>query len=234
MSGTGPGVLVAWYNSGSDGWLSGNFEIHTAYSPDNGTTFKPVVVAARDEYELSYWLGPNGSLHRWWTGMFPSIAMDGNNKLHIAYTSSPTPDWSSTEAGNIRYVSSSKAPYKNYTMPITVNQDHLLTAQGFPAIAVEKQGTIHITWEDHRMSPNLDNTLYETYWARRVPGAASFSKEQSVSDTPSLSSYLFIGDYTGVAVNDTTLFAVWTDRRVDSSIWDYNNDVYGSRVIPKH
>lgn len=233
VSGVGPGVLVAWYNSGNDGWLTGSFEIHTAYSPDNGATFKPVVVAARDEYESSYWLGPNGSFHRWWTGMFPSIAMDGRNKLHIAYTSSPTSDGSSAEAGDIRYLSSSRAPYKNYTLPITVNRDGRLTAQGHPAIAVEKQGTVHLTWEDHRMSPNLDNTLYETFWARKVPGAASFSKEQSVSDTPSLSSDLFIGDYTGVAVNDSTIFAVWTDRRRDSSIWDYNNDVYGSRVIPK-
>ena len=234
VSGTGPGVLVAWYNSGSDGWLTGNFEIHTAYSPDNGATFKPVVVAVRDEKELSYWLGPNNSLHRWWTGMFPSIAMDGNNKLHIAYAACLTSDCSSTGAGDIRYVSSSRAPHNNYTMPITVNQDGLPTAHGHPAIAVERQGTVNVTWEDHRMSPNLDNTLYETYWARRVPGAASFSKEQSVSDTPSLSSDLFLGDYTGVAVNGSTIFAVWTDRRVDSSIWDYNNDVYGSRVIAKH
>jgi hypothetical protein len=233
VSGVGPGVVVAWYNSGSDGWLTGSFEIHTAYSPDNGATFKPVVVAARDEYELSYWLGPNDAFHRWWAGMFPSIAMDGRNRLHIAYTASPTSDWSSTEAGDIRYLSSCAPPYKKYTFPITVNRDGLLTAQGHPAIAVEKQGTVYVTWEDHRRSPNLDNTLYETYWARKVPGATSFRKEQTVSDTPSLSSDSFIGDYTGVAVNDATVYAVWTDRRVDSTTLDYNNDVYGSRVIPK-
>jgi hypothetical protein len=229
-SGIGPGVVVAWYNSGNDGWLTGSFEMHTAYSPDNGATFKPVVVAVRDVYELSYWLGPNGSFHRWWTSMFPSISMDGRNKLHIAYTSSPTADWSSPEAGDIRYLSSSRAPYKNYTLPITVNRDGLLTAQGHPAIAVENQGTVHLIWEDHRMSPHLDNTLYETYWARKVPGAKSFSKEQSVSDTPSLSSWSSVGDYTGLTVSDTTVYAVWTDRRVDSTIADYNNDVYGSRV----
>ena len=229
VSGVGPGVLVAWYSSGNDDW-TGGFQIHTAYSPDNGATFNPVVVAVRDQYKLPYWLGSNGM---WWTGMFPSIAMDGNNKLHIAYAASPTPDWSSSEAGDIRYLSSSRAPYRNYTMPITVNQDHLLTAQGFPAIAVEKQGTVHLTWEDHRMSPNLDNSLYGIYYARKVPGAASFSKEQMVSDTPSLSSNLIGGEYNGLAVNGSTIFAVWTDRRVDSSIWDYNNDVYGSRVIPK-
>lgn len=83
------------------------------------------------------------------------------------------------------------------------------------------------------MSPNLDNSLYGIYYARKVPGAASFSKEQMVSDTPSLSSNLIGGEYNGLAVNGSTIFAVWTDRRVDSSIWDYNNDVYGSRVIPK-
>jgi hypothetical protein len=234
VSGVGPGVVVSWYNSGHDGWLTGSFEIHTAYSPDNGATFKPVVVAARDEYETSYRLGPNDSFHLWWTSMFPSIAMDAKNKLHIAYTSSPSSDWSSAEAGNIRYLSSSRAPYKDYTLPITVNHDGLITAQGHPAIAVENQGTVHLTWEDHRISPNLDNTLYETYWARKVPGATSFSKEQSVSDTPSLSSWLSIGDYTGMVVSNTTVYAVWTDRRVDSTMLDYNNDVYGSRVIPKH
>ena len=83
------------------------------------------------------------------------------------------------------------------------------------------------------MSPNFDNSLYETYWARKVPDAVTFSKEQRVSDTASVSSSQSIGDNTGVAVGNTILFAVWTDRRVATSTHDFNNDVYGSRIIPK-
>ncbi|HKF59685.1 MAG TPA: hypothetical protein VKJ45_29860, partial [Blastocatellia bacterium] len=35
--GLGGEVLVAWYNSGTDGWLVGSFEIHTRRSSDHGT-----------------------------------------------------------------------------------------------------------------------------------------------------------------------------------------------------
>jgi hypothetical protein len=235
VSGVGPGVVVAWYHLGIGS--GGGFDIHAAYSPDNGASFHPVVVAAHDRNELPFYLGPYASFHWWRDAMFPSVAMDGGNNLHLAYTASPvtfdnTWDWSSAEAGDIRYVSS-KAPYTSFTTPITVNQDGLATAQGYAAIAAEKQGTVHITWEDHRVSPNLDNSLYETYWARKLPGAVTFSKEQRVSDTPSLSSSLSIGDNTGVAVGKTILFTVWTDRRVDTSKDNFNNDVYGSRIIPQ-
>jgi hypothetical protein len=244
-AGPGPDVLVAWYNSGPDGWLNGGFQIKVAHSADNGVTFDaPVIAAAESCCELPYWLGPSAFYHRWWGGMYPSTAIDGKGAAHIAYAYTPVNQntaagFSSTESGDIRYISSAGAPYAAWSAPITVNDDGLQRAHGFPAIAAAKDGTVWLSWEDHRLRPavatafpNSSNLYYDNFVARKAPGQASFFTNLRASDTSSISQRDFIGDYTGIAVNPGTTYAVWTDRRNRTNIFDQNNDVFGSRVIP--
>jgi hypothetical protein len=64
-----------------------------------------------------------------------------------------------------------------------------------------------------------------------VPGQSGFFNNFRVSDTSSIVQFDFIGDYIGLAANDTNLFAVWTDRRNRTSIFQTDNDVFGSRII---
>lgn len=243
-AGPGPDMLVAWYNSGPDCWLFGGFQIKVAHSPDNGATFDPPLVASSEACcELPFWLGPLAFYHRWWGGMFPSTATDGKGSSHITYTYSPvnhnTPaGFGSNESGDIRYITSSGAPYTIWSMPSTVNDDGLQQAQGYPAIAVRENGTVWLSWEDHRLSPtapvsfpNSSNLFYDNFVARKVPGQDSFFTNLRASDASSISQFVFIGDYTGVAANATANYAVWTDRRNRTNIFDSNNDVFGSRVV---
>ena len=244
-AGPGSDVLVAWYNSGPDGWLVGGFEIRTAHSPDHGATFDPIVIAAADSFELPFFLGPFCFYHRWWGGMFPSTAADGKGAIHITYTHSPIsqgpfPGCSSpsNESGDIRYITSEAAPYTSWSPPITVNDDGLVRAQGYPAIAAEEDGTVWVSFEDHRLSPSVptafpssSNLFYDNFVARKVPGHNYFFDNLRASDTSSISQFIFIGDYTGIAAIPTTSYAVWTDRRNRTNIFDANNDVFGSRII---
>ena len=182
--------------------------------------------------------------------MFPSLAIDDRGGAHIAYTHNPAnnfvpfvpglggPCTSTAESGDIRYISSSGAPYTAWSPPITVNDDGLVRAQGYPAIAIQHGDTVNITWEDHRLSPevptafpNSSNLFYDTFYARRVPGHDDFFRNFRVSDTSSINAFGFIGDYTGLAANDTELFSIWTDRRNRTSIFQFDNDVFGSRII---
>jgi hypothetical protein len=241
--GLGGEVVVAWYNSGPDGWLKGSFKIRTARSSNHGATFDPPVDASVDSFELPYWCGPFAFYHRWWGGMFPSLAMDHRGGAHIVYTHDPvdanTPaGFSSTESGDIRYITSGSPPYTSWSTPITVNDDGLPRAQGYPAIAIDHDATVNVVWEDHRLSPtvptsfpNSSNLRYDIFYARKVPGQGGFFRNFRVSDTSSLSAFIFLGDYIGLAQDETASFAVWTDRRNRISIFEFDNDVFGSRVI---
>ena len=243
-AGPGTDVLVAWYDSGPDGWLNGGFQIKVAHSADNGATFgTPVIAAAETCCELPFWLGPSAFYHRWWGGMFPSVAIDGKGGAHIAYTYTPvnqnTPQgFSSTYSGDIRYIASVGVPYDVWSTPITVNDDGLPRGHGFPAIAAGMDGTVWLSWEDHRLSPdmptafpNSSNLYYDNFVARKVPGQNAFFTNLRASDSSSISQKSFIGDYTGITLGSGTTYAVWTDRRNRTDIFDANNDVFGSRVI---
>lgn len=250
--GVGGDVLVAWYNSGTDGFLIGSFETHTRRSADHGATFDPVVVATTDSFELPFFLGPLAFYERWWEGMFPSLAIDAGGGAHIVYTHDPvnprTPaGFESPESGDIRYISSDGPPHTFWSDPITVNDDGLERAQGFPAINTQHDGTVDVVWYDHRLSPTLPNSTpfecfvqgicnssnlqYDVFYARKVLGQPGFFDNFRVSDTSSIVQFDFIGDYIGLAANDTDLFAVWTDRRNRISIFQTDNDVFGSRII---
>src|SRR5262249_51868552 len=78
---------------------------------------------------------------------------------------------------------------------------------------------------------NSSNLQYDVFYARKVPGHAGFFDNFRVSDTSSIVQFDFIGDYIGLAGNQTELFAVWTDRRNRTSIFQTDNDVFGSRII---
>jgi hypothetical protein len=229
VGGLGGEVLVAWYNSGSDGWLSGSFSIRVARSGDNGATFDPPVDAVTDSSELPFWLGPNASYHRWWVAMFPDVEIGPDGQAHIAYTHDPVAGSITAEDGDIRYISSQGAPYNAWSNPITVSDDSSGKAQGYAALEVGNGGQLHAMWEDHRLS-NQDNLFYDCYYSRKTPGSDWFSSFRA-NEASSMSDFVYIGDYFGITENDTMLFGIWTDRRDKSIIFDLEDDLYGSLII---
>lgn len=237
-------VLVAWYDSRADGPWVGSFEINTARSGNFGASFDPSVVAVVDSFELPYWLGPYASYHRWWGAMMPDVEIDDRGDAHIVYTHDPVPNTFSipgipgpvsttAEDGDIRYITSRGPFFTTWSAPVTVNDDATGTAQGFAALDAQPgSGTLHVIWEDHRLS-STDNLYYDIFYAQKVPGqGADWSTNFRVSDASSISDYVFAGDYMDLTSNSTLVFGVWTDRRHQTTKFADENNVFGSRIIP--
>ena len=253
VGGLGGEVLVAWYDQGDDGWLGGGFEIRTRRSYNHGAvgSWDDIVVAATDSYELQYFLGPyffpdpfGGFYKRWWCAMFPDVEVDLQGRAHIVYTHDPDPSFDTAEDGDIRYIASPGPPYGagSWSTPMTVNDDGMVRAQGYAALKVQHgsdgEALVHVIWEDSRLSPdvpiefpNSPNLYYDIFYARKPGTYPFFSRNMRVSEASSIQGF-FTGDYNDLAANDRLLFAIWTDRRDKSDIMDFENDVYGSRIIP--
>jgi hypothetical protein len=247
-------VVVAWYQSGSDGWLQGSFNIRTRHSTDHGATFSPVVDAAADSFETSYYQGPLSFYKRWWPTMWPDIEIGADGAAHIVYGHDPVLGEATPESGDIRYITSSGAPYTTWTLPVTVNDDGSGRAQGFAALEVEPGhgGLLHAIWEDSRLAPDLPisspsqcftgpvasrrcdspNLYYDIFYASKVPvpNLGWFSNFR-VSEALSIQDFDFGGDYIDLAANDTLLFGIWTDRRHRASPFELEDNTFGSRII---
>lgn len=246
--GRGGDILVAWFNSGVDGWLAGGFEIRTRLSSDHGATWDAIVTAASDSYELPFWLGPLNFYHRWWGGMFPDVEIDGSGAAHLAYThdpaENPEPGFSDTaEDGDIHYLSSAGAPYNSWSAPITVNDDGLVRAQGWATLETQTNNaatTVYLIWEDHRLSPEVptefpssSNLYYDIFSSKKGPYGSGWFANKRVTDFSSIVDFVFIGDYFDLASNSTLIYGIWTDRRDKTDIFDFEDDVYGSwRLLP--
>jgi hypothetical protein len=246
----GPGnqVVVAWYNSGTDGPFQGSFKIRTVFS-NSGTHWRRPVTAVRDSFEAPFFLGPFAFYHRWGGTMFPDIEI-ADGRAHLVYTHDPEengftivdpetgeeiflPDVSTTaEDGDIRYIRSSGTPYASWSAPVTLNDDGLVRAQGYPALETsqDKQGktTLHVLWEDHRRSPEgptdpdrfgeSSNLYYDIFTTSRRPGRG-WTPNTRVTDKRSIVDFIFIGDYFDITTSgDQLVFGIWTDRRHQTSI----------------
>ena len=249
-------LLVAWYHSGADGWLNGQFQIRTRRSPDFGTTWDPLVVAASEQYELRFFLGPLDFYRRWWIAMMPDVEIAPGGAAHIAYTYAPlnlnlVANAASSEQGDIRYITSAAAPYDAWSAPLTVNDDGPGRAQGFAALNIQHGGAashLHLIWEDTRLAPNLPtstpaacftgpiptrncdspNLFYDVFYARLLPGEGTgWSENLRFSDTLSIQDFVFAGDYIDLAANDRLVYGIWTDRRDQISPFAGDDDIMG-------
>ena len=184
--GRGGEVLVAWYHSGDDGHLVGDFEIRVRRSLTNGRTWGPMVVAARDATETGRDLGPLDYYKQWWPTMFPDVAVDRSGRAHIVYGHDPEAGNTTAEEGDVRYVTSRRTPWTEWSAPITLNDDGPGRAQGYASLTVRHQGrqsVADVVWEDTRLtgdlpvvgspafsSPNQFYDIYHTRWLRAVGG----------------------------------------------------------------
>jgi hypothetical protein len=233
-------LLLAWYHSGTDGWLEGPFQIRTRRSSNHGRTFQPIRVAASDSVEAPFFLGPQFFYHRWWGTMFPDVEIDGRGRAHLLYTHDPVAGSDTAEDGDVRYVTSPVPPYRRWSSPVTVNDDGLQRAQGYAALATQRVGSrvrVHALWEDHRLSPELPiafpnspNLYYDIFAAGRTVGRGGWSSNRRVSDASSISDSLFIGDYNDLTSDHSFLFGIWTDRRHQSNTFADEDNVFGSRI----
>ena len=238
-------VLAAWYHSGTDGWLAGSFTIRTRHSTDHGATFGPPAVAATDHSEAPFWLGPFVCYERWWGSMYPDVELGPDGAAHIIYTHDPVPGSETAEEGDVRYVRSGGAPYTRWSRPVTVNDDHTVSAQGYAAIEEKAEGSgqsarPHAAWMDHRLpleaasgsecpfGEDVENLEYDIFYSTRQ--GSRWSDNVRVSGRASRSDFIFLGDYIDLTATNGSQFAVWTDRRDKGTVFDLEDNVWGSRA----
>jgi hypothetical protein len=73
--------------------------------------------------------------------------------------------------------------------------------------------------------------FFDIFYSRRVSGRGGWFSNFRVSEELSIQDFNFAGDYIDLAANDTLLFGIWTDRRHRTSVFDFEDNVFGSRII---
>jgi len=141
-----------------------------------------------------------------------AMAVDLSNGTYGGSIYASWPDYSNGN-GDIMLVYSRDGG-TNWSEPVKVNNDNSGNDQFFPAIAVSPNGWVHMSFYDRRDDP--DNILLSMYYAQSRDGGKNFTIQLNVTDTMfngDLSRGPFIGDYNGIAANDTIAHLVWCDMR---------------------
>ena len=188
----------------------------------------PIVVAATDGSETALYLGtPAGTrplYKKWWTTMFPDAAIDRIGRAHIVYVHDPEAGSTTAEEGDVRYLTSARAPYGEWSEPVTVNDDGPGRAQGFASLAARRHGrttVVEAVWEDTRLAPDLPpgaprpsstSTTSSTRGSSRA--GTRWSANVRVTDASSTQSQTSAAGRASVAANDSgVIFSAWIDRR---------------------
>ena len=131
--------------------------------------------------------------------MFPDAVIDRDGRAHIVYVHDPEAGSTTAEEGDVRYVTSARAPYAEWSAPVTVNDDGPGRAQGFASLAARRHGrstVVEAVWEDTRLAPDLPPGapqaqlyLYDIFHARlELGGNAVWSANVRVTDASSTQS----------------------------------------------
>jgi len=244
----GPGeqVLACYFNSEADGYApdvappipSNRFDITCVSSGDRwDTNSAPITAANNVGYELNYYLGPNENYHRWFPGMFPSVAIDHRGNAHVAFAIDPNANKVDGESGNVQYMRSTAGallpPYTAWTGRVTLGSGG--RAQGFPNVVAQRSNLtsnayIYVAYYDHyRSTGAAPNLVYDVRYRRSINGGGTFTAPVTVTDVVSLSDNEFIGDYFGAAATMRRYHIAWTDRGDKTDIFDLEDDVFADR-----
>lgn len=245
----GPGgqVLVCYFNAEADGFStelpppapSNRFDITCVSSADRwGLNSAPITAANNVGYELNLFLGPNENYHRWFAGMFPSVAIDHRGNAHVAFAMDPNTSKVDAESGNVQYARSTlgalNPPYTTWGARVLVGSGP--RAQGFPNVVAQQSNLttnayIYVAYYDHsRSTAAAPNLLYDVRYRRSTNGGMSFTTPPvTVTDVVSLSDNEFIGDYFDAAATMRRYHLAWTDRGDKTDIFDFEDDVFADR-----
>jgi len=247
--GDSPGeIYVAWYDDKGT-WLSGDFAIWIRRSTDYGGTWEAPVLAATVPNELPYvfYAKPGTYLPgdiRAWPSMFPHVAVDQEGNVYIVSTTNPDlqgAGWPNDQ-GDIVFIRSTDQgatwePIKIFS----IDND-----QFFPAIGVQSDGTVHITFGDRQYDTTTPNDDYDISYISSTDRGVTFTSPQLITDAssdPVVNTYfapgasvavlVFAGDYFDVAVTDNAVHPIWGDRRGAKESTDYDiATVRGEKLTP--
>ncbi|MDO8312148.1 MAG: sialidase family protein, partial [Sideroxyarcus sp.] len=131
-----PLAATATFDAKGRLWMASvkDSHIRVSYSDNQGKTFSaPVIVNSEPEF-----IAADGENR-------PKILVAGNGNIYVSYTRSLDTPFS----GNVRF-SRSVDGGKNFSAPITVNDNLELFTHRFDSMAINGRGQIYIAWLDKR------------------------------------------------------------------------------------
>jgi hypothetical protein len=142
-------IHLAWADTSSGIW-----DIYYALSTDGGDTFsEPIQINAEATSAVRG---------------HPTLAVGSDGRVHVAWEEMRDGDW------DIYYAHLESGG--SFSAPIQDSDDATGTDQTRPAIAVERDGTVHLAWQDSRAGN------WDIYYARSTDGAASFEANLRVNE----------------------------------------------------
>jgi hypothetical protein len=205
-------AYLKWNDTESNPGVAPN-TLEMASSSDGGVTFNmPRTIVSRVD-GLPNTL-PNSTFRNLSLPSFAVSPKDGSMAIV----------WADDRNGDADIYAASSANGKQWTTPYRVNHDHLANGkdQFQPEIAVAPNGTYTCSWFDRRHDPA--DTLIDVDIAQSADDAHTFGKNfritaqswDSTIDSPRPdpnSNLTFIGDYQGLAVDNTTVHPLWNDTQ---------------------
>jgi hypothetical protein len=139
----------------------------------------------------------------------PSVAIGASGKVHVGYVTG-----TNTGAWDIKVATSTNGT--SFGAGVQVNDDTTCATHFHHQIVTDSTGRIHVAYYDNRYLTG--NFLY----TRSTDGGQSFQASQFINDqgfpfTTDRMAMNWLGDYPGLAIDGTNIYAVWSDPRNNST-----------------
>ena len=228
-------LYVAYFDTGTNGFLNASANIMITRSIDGGTSFSPPLVAAPIPQQLTFASQGGSCCFRWWSSMFPSMDVAPDGTVYIAYGARQAKY--STDPADVYLVASIDGG-TTWSLPTMINDNSSQNGHFFSWLKASSDNVVHIIWGDQRLDPV--GLGYDIFYATATNHGTMISPNIRATDvgTDPLFTIGFIGDYFNLAVSGNQTYPVWTDGRravrpLGREILTGETDIFTARLGPR-
>src|SRR3989442_2177321 len=228
-------LYLAYFDTGTNGFLNASANIMITRSIDGGTSFSPPLVAAPIPQQLTFASQGSSCCFRWWSSMFPSMDVAPDGTVYIAYGARQAKY--SADPADV-YLVTSLDGGTTWSLPTMINDNSSQNGHFFAWLRVSSDNIVHIIWGDERLDPV--GLGYDIFYAEATNHGATISTSSRVTDvgTDPLYTVGFVGDYFNMAVSGNQVYPVWTDgrrglRMVGREFLFGETDIFTARLGPR-
>jgi hypothetical protein len=228
-------LYVAYFDTGTNGFLNASANIMITRSMDGGTSFSPPLVAAPILQQLTFASQGSSCCFRWWSSMLPSMDVAPDGTVYIAYGARQAKY--SADPADVYMVASIDGG-TTWSQPTMINDNSSQNGHFFAWLRVSSDNIVHIIWGDQRLDPV--GLGYDIFYATATNHGTMISPNIRVTDvgTDPLFTIGFIGDYFNLAVSGNQTYPVWTDGRravrpLGREILTGETDIFTARLGPR-
>jgi len=228
-------LYVAYFDTGTNGFLNASASIMITRSIDGGTSFSPPLVAAPIPQQLTFASQGGSCCFRWWSSMLPSMDVSPDGTVYIAYGARQAKY--SADPADVYLVASIDGG-TTWSLPTMINDNSSQNGHFFAWLRVSGDNIVHIIWGDQRLDPV--GLGYDIFHSTATNHGTTISPNIRVTDvgTDPLFTIGFIGDYFNLAVSGNQTYPVWTDGRravrpLGREILTGETDIFTARLGPR-